>query len=157
MEEAKQQDLFCLQCNLQFGKKLVFDLHLSLVHGKKFDTKTEAKGDFSEPDLDEDTTSKDQGENNSYQCEICQRCFKVKGNLKTHVASVHEGKKPFKCEICDKSFPLKGEMKKHITSVHEGMKAFKCDICDKSFSMKGNLKTHFTSVHEGIKTLKCFF
>ena len=29
------KDFFCEECALQFGKKLVFDLHLSLVHGKK--------------------------------------------------------------------------------------------------------------------------
>ena len=38
MEAAKQQDLFCIQCKLQFGKKIVFDQHLSLVHNKKVET-----------------------------------------------------------------------------------------------------------------------
>ena len=52
MEEAKQQDLFCIQCKLQFGKKNVFDLHLSLVHNKKVDIKTEAKSNFTETEFD---------------------------------------------------------------------------------------------------------
>ena len=42
MDENKQHDLFCNQCLLQFGKKYVFDLHLSLVHGKKLVIKNEA-------------------------------------------------------------------------------------------------------------------
>ena len=48
MEEAKQRDLFCIKCKLQFGKKISFDLHLSLVHGKKVEIKTEAKSNLSE-------------------------------------------------------------------------------------------------------------
>ena len=32
-------DWFCEKCNLQFGKKYVFDLHLSLVHGQKIKVK----------------------------------------------------------------------------------------------------------------------
>ena len=54
MEEAKQQDLFCNQCKLQFGKKIVYDLHLSLVHNQKVEVKTEAKSNFSETELYED-------------------------------------------------------------------------------------------------------
>ena len=42
----------------------------------------------------------------SIQCEICDAIFKDKWILKRHIASVHEGKKPFECEICDKRFPL---------------------------------------------------
>ena len=34
-------DLFCNRCALQFGKKYVFDLHLSLVHGEKIEVKKE--------------------------------------------------------------------------------------------------------------------
>ena len=34
-------DLFCEKCTLQFDKKYVFDLHLSLVHGEKVKVKCE--------------------------------------------------------------------------------------------------------------------
>ena len=34
-------DFFCNKCNLQFGKKYVFDLHLSLLHGEKIKVKSE--------------------------------------------------------------------------------------------------------------------
>ena len=33
--EKINKDFFCENCKLQFGKKYVFDLHLSLVHGKQ--------------------------------------------------------------------------------------------------------------------------
>ena len=41
-----------------------------------------------------------------------------------HIASVHEGKKPFKCSICDYTFAQKKTLTNHISSVHEGKKAF---------------------------------
>ena len=34
-------DLFCIECNLQFDKKYVFDLHLSSEHGDKIELKSE--------------------------------------------------------------------------------------------------------------------
>ena len=66
----------------------------------------------------------------------------VKGNLKSHVDSVHEGKKPFKCENCDYSCAEKGDLQKHITSVHEGKKPFNCESCDYKFAHKSDMKRH---------------
>ena len=43
----------------------------------------------------------------------------MKYDLNLHIASVHEGKKPFKCEICDDQFELKHELNEHIASVYE--------------------------------------
>ena len=147
MEEARQQDLFCIQCKLQFGKKIIFDLHLSLVHDKKVEIKTEATSNLTEPELDKDI-SKDRDGNGSYKCEICRTCFKLKGNLKKHVDAVHENKKPFKCGICDYSSSHKGHMTAHIKSVHEGNKPFICEICDKGFAQKDNMKNHVSAIHE---------
>ena len=83
MEEGKQSDFYCRKCKLQFGKKLDFDLHLSLVHGEKVVIKTETKSNLSESELDKEM-SEDHRENNSYKCEICHSCFKVRGNLNKH-------------------------------------------------------------------------
>ena len=124
MEEAEQQDLFCIQCKLQFGKKLVFDLHLSLVHGKKVEIKTKAKSNLSESELDEEMSEDHRG-NNSYKCEICHSCFKLRGNLKKHVAAIHKEQKPFKCEICDYSCSRKQNLKFHVDSVQGNWKPFK--------------------------------
>ena len=43
-----------------------------------------------------------------------------KGNLKNHVASVHEDNKPFKCDTCEYSCSEKQQMKLHFFKKHEG-------------------------------------
>ena len=45
-----------------------------------------------------------------------------KGGLNSHVASVHEGKKPFKCEICTATFMQKGGLNSNVALIHEGKK-----------------------------------
>ena len=124
MEQIRHRDLFCMQCLLQFDKKYVFDLHLSLVHDKKVEIKTELNSDFSESQVDADTISKDHERKRSYECEICDYSSSTKGKLKLHVKAVHEKKKLFKCVICDKNFSQKSSLKTHIKSVHEEKKPF---------------------------------
>ena len=49
---------------------------------------------------------------------ICYKVFTDKSNLKTHVDSVHERKKPFLCTICDTGFGSNQGLKKHIFRKH---------------------------------------
>ena len=99
-------NLFCEKCSLQFDKKYVFDLHLSLVHGEKIEVKNEplvCEDNLKEPQMNKvvDKTFK------CMECKICEAVFRQKGALKTHIASVHDSKKPFKCKICDSCFVTK--------------------------------------------------
>ena len=41
MDAIVLRNMFCTECSLQFNKKIVFDLHLSLVHGKMTNIKQE--------------------------------------------------------------------------------------------------------------------
>ena len=40
-------------------------------------------------------------------CKICNKAFKKKYYLNTHIANVHENSKPYKCKICDKGSSIK--------------------------------------------------
>ena len=146
--------LFCNKCNLQFDKKYVFDLHLSLVHGEKMEIKNEPLEyeNVQELQMTEKVFSDDVVDT-ALKCEICSSIFKTKETLKRHLQTVHEGKKPYKCDICDSSFSEKAKLKAHISIVHEGKKPFQCNICDASFTTKQNLNMHIASVHEGKKPL----
>ena len=112
------KDWFCENCKLQFGKKYVFDLHLSLVHGKQMiEIKPEpidCEENVQEPEIFKKGSSKVHGQNSEVKCEpiICKENIQepevfekdsFKG-LKRLTGSVQEDKKPFKCKICDGSF-----------------------------------------------------
>ena len=88
-------------------------------------------------------------EGQKFKFSICDFSFHQSGDLKRHIATVHEGKKPFKCSICDSSFTRSGSLKTHISTVHERQKSFKYSICDASFGLSGNPNTHIKTVHEG--------
>ena len=91
----------------------------------------------------------------SYKCEECGKTFNQKGNLEYHVKTVHLKIKPYKCEECCKTFGSKQDLKRHIDAVHLKIKPFKCDECGISFATEGNLKTHINQVHHPYKCKYC--
>ena len=68
-------NLFCEKCTLQFDKKYVFDLHLSLVHGEKIEIK-------NEPQISKENFQVHQRN----QEDICETNFARKHHLKRNVA-----------------------------------------------------------------------
>ena len=89
------------------------------------------------------------------KCIKCNFAFDKSGELKRHIAAVHEGKKPYQCRICNECFLINSERKKHIEAVHDGNNIFKCSICKESFSCKIGLKTHNKLAHGRTKPHSC--
>ena len=50
---------------------------------------------------------------------ICRKYFSDKHQLKEHLASVHEGKKPYDCSICVKKFDSKKRLSEHFSRIHK--------------------------------------
>ena len=69
----------------------------------------------------------------------------------------HEGKKTNDCIVCDKNFKSKGILKTHMNTMHDGKKRkpFKCTICDVHLSRKAHLQLHVSVVHDGKKPHSC--
>ena len=76
------KDSYCGMCSLQFDKRIIFDMHLSIVHKKTIDIKKELI------DIKKGPT-----------------CVTLKENPdNTRSATVQEKKKPFKCDMCGYNF-----------------------------------------------------
>jgi uncharacterized Zn-finger protein len=48
-----------------------------------------------------------------HRCNICNRGFLNKSNIKVHLRT-HTGEKPFKCDACAKAFRQKAHLLKHM-------------------------------------------
>ena len=59
----------------------------------------------------------------SFKCNICN-----KSGLYNHMHTVHDGKSPFKRHSCDSNLDVRGDMKRHVTSVHDGENSMKSHI-----------------------------
>ncbi|GFW76581.1 hypothetical protein TNCV_2681981 [Trichonephila clavipes] len=53
----------------------------------------------------------------SYACEICNKSFNRKGNLKIHLR-IHKNEKPYVCEICNKAHSKLNNLKKTFAYSH---------------------------------------
>ena len=94
---------------------------------------------------------------------------KLSGLLKTHIETVHEGKKKHVCDWtgadgqpCNQAFGRQSHLKRHIEAAHEGKKEHICDRtgadgqpCNRAFGQKINLQRHIETVHEGKKEHVC--
>ncbi|XP_023939879.2 zinc finger protein 62 isoform X3 [Bicyclus anynana] len=66
-------------------------------------------------------------------------------------AKIHEVQGPFVCDICNKSFNWKSNLKRHM-SIHLNIRLHKCDTCEREFHRKESLRCHITRKHYGVKT-----
>ena len=114
-----------------------------------------------------------------FQCTICNRCFKKRGNLKMHIAKSHKdvGSKPYKCQECTETFrqrvklvlhmrnhrinQIKSEMsnqslagniviEKHTEQNHGIEQRLSCALCGKEdFLQQTELNRHIVMNHVG--------
>ena len=154
---AKNLDI----CELATG---IEDGDSAAVHEEDTNTETEQSpieaydvGKPSNIDIDEadhgqhehKTYSKAMTEGNKYECQQCDKAFKMSSNLTRHIQSAHVGVK-YACNQCNKQFTEQSSLTRHIQSAHEGVK-YKCNQCDKQFTEQSSLTRHIQSAHEGVK------
>ncbi len=84
----------------------------------------------------------------------CHKTFSRKMNLKSHVQSTHEHKKPFQCSICMMSFARHSDRRRHERNQHKASPGFVCGGvlkngqrwgCGKVFKRKDGLLAHWRS------------
>ena len=117
-------------------------------------------------------------------CAICEKFFSRKWDLKNDMR-IHTGEKPYQCEICERRFNVKNNMRTHYLShlhwiqesrltpnaikgslhvlrhlwevfsrkwdlkndmrIHTGEKPYQCEICERRLNVKNNMRTHYLS------------
>jgi uncharacterized Zn-finger protein len=55
-------------------------------------------------------------------------------------------KKDFSCDHCDKDFKTKRTLVSHLHVIHNKIKEFQCDTCDKAFDLRENLQAHINKI-----------
>ena len=75
-----------------------------------------------------------------FPCDICtQKCVTFHA-LKQHKRTKHSERQKFTCEVCDKVDIL--DLKKHMITHETNREKIKCDYCDKAFLVKSTYKRH---------------
>ena len=141
MERIKGNNFFEECCSLQFDEKSIFDIHLSIVHGKNI-VQSDHQAKLVEIKVENEKLmpqSKNTKPNMNHKKQVDP--FQIK----------HKESKSHKCSVCDYSCTQKQDLKRHIDAIHENKKPHKCSICDQSFSLKDSLNKHIEFVHEKVK------
>ena len=105
-------------------------------------------------------------------CDICQKVFMTKANLKLH-SKAHGGDQTrvqcekclksttnlanhkkycdnirnFSCTVCSKNFHFACVMMRHVEAVHWKQRNFKCSICPKAYTDATPLRHHVNTAH----------
>lgn len=109
-----------------------------------------------------------------YQCWACDKRFSCHSQMKNHEV-VHSDEKPFICEVCNRGFRRKYDMKRHVQLIHKmqateesriyttrqansdhNQTMFDCTVCQKQFTCLSHLRNHEV-VHSEERPFKCSF
>lgn len=101
------------------------------------------------------TTTAGSGGGKRYSCKLCEKSYKGKQGLDSHINSVHRGVKSFSCQLChNKSYTQSHSLKQHIKTGGYIFYRYKHLIFHKNFIV--HLNFIFFTVHEGVKAEKLY-
>ena len=83
-----------------------------------------------------------------FVCEICGQKRRSAVALRTHIAQVHEGQRPWPCPVCNKTFASRHYVDEHVKVQHEKVMPFSCNQCHEKFARRRTLIMHRRTVHE---------
>ncbi|CAH0730161.1 unnamed protein product, partial [Brenthis ino] len=88
--------------------------------------------------------------NTTINCQLCEKVFIRKGQLRYHMEIVHRGKqrvKLKKCALCTETFKEHYSKLVHMKNIHGVSQMFSCYICKNNFKSRRALTAHTTETH----------
>ena len=153
----KHNELLNVRQPLQKVSKERNDKHgiSKLIQEKKL--KVELKTEIAESTSNTEKKRKHAVNQTSFICSLCNVKVFNKKDLKAHITSVHENRKPYICPIrnCNSTFPDNKKLNRHIKTIHDEKKNLRCHTFDAEFVKKAELKDNQATVHDGGKPFKC--
>jgi len=90
-----------------------------------------------------------------FACPECHVVFRQTGNLRKHVAEIHQKSKPFRCNVCGNYFSRKHARDTHLKAVHHKLRPFECTLCFKRYKNRSDLNKHMRTVERKEKPHAC--
>lgn len=90
-----------------------------------------------------------------FTCPECNVVFRQTGNLRKHVAEIHQKSKPFRCGVCGNYFSRKHARDTHLKAVHHKLRPFECTLCFKRYKNRSDLNKHMRTVERKEKPHAC--
>lgn len=148
LHSEKMAAFACDQCDIKFAWKTTLRKHKIREH--QTESWPEISCDLCQRTFKSTSHKKkhilrDHLKERNFRCEICQKCFFLEGDLKTHLRT-HTTQRPFACSKCPKAFRHISHKIKH-QKTHIANEAFSCELCQKGFSKKIGLLNHFRKIH----------
>ena len=148
MKSHGEKTVPCPQCGKCFYTQFAVKAHIKHVHeeshnvcqycGKVMKCKNSLYGHINQYHQSTVTL---------YECEICGKQFRQKGNVKKHQL-IHSDKKTYSCKFCERKFRFPEQHRRHELW-HSGAK-HQCTFCNKKFVMPFELKKHLRIYHSGL-------
>ncbi|GBP42726.1 Zinc finger protein 26 [Eumeta japonica] len=121
-EHNVQSRRFCPLCSEILPNAYAKLLHMNSAHGVKFP---------------------------EHKCNHCDRIFKTKFFLNTHVRRQHLEEKNHVCDKCSMRFYTTADLKRHF-KCHDSRKNFSCSYCDTMFKTKDSWRRHLKRTHNRV-------
>ena len=195
------EDFICSYCNFAFSSNENLAIHEKNVHAnpdlsevsQEYDEESREPGDITNDEIvksehpeilhksienknlhlhTREHTKVELEKRKNHVCEKCDKAFRKKSNLNTHIKAVHHKIKDHMCTECGYATSEKGALRKHmivhdkirkpkpnfikhIIAVHDKIRDHICEECGYTASRKFNLTSHIKAVHDKIRDHIC--
>lgn len=139
---SKQRKHECHICDFKAITKIELKQHLRQIHDIKIILPSSS-----------DSNGVGGTQLNLSQCSFCGKLFKTASGLRSHIKRFHV-KNFYTCDICNRQFCIKFEIKEHLLTEHMNLKLFVCNVCGKVSKNRSLHRVH-NETHLKVKKYLC--